>query len=127
MGLYGTTIDIFSPSFAALSDDKRILLQAAYMRLMTEPGTYQEDPDYGLDVTELVQAELTDAEIGRLQQRIQSHLERDERVEEASVSVVVTDDELRIDVHVVGADGEEADFALAVTEETAEIIAGSVQ
>lgn len=89
MGNYGETINIASPLFRRLSDDAAILAQALDMRLDTKPGTYWDDPDYGLEVDDYINAGLTPDAIEQIASAIKSECEKDERVSSAAVTPVV--------------------------------------
>lgn len=86
MGVYGESIDISSPLFRRTVDDETILGQALEMRLDTRRGTYWDDPDYGLQVDDLLNAGLTPDAIVQYSAAIKAECEKDERV----VSVAVT-------------------------------------
>lgn len=119
MGIYGESIDIFDKFVRRLTDDRKILLQAAWM-----PGTYAEDPDYGLLVSDLVAADLTPAQLGQFAARVRAQLELDDRLSEARVTATFTPDGvLTARIVLVLEDGEEADFTIAITEENVEVIA----
>ncbi|MFO0588842.1 MAG: hypothetical protein U0441_14930 [Polyangiaceae bacterium] len=85
MGNYGETINIDSPLFRRLSDDAAILAQALNMRLDTEKGTYWDDPDYGLSVSNYENAGLTSESLAYVASAIKSECEKDERVSSAAV------------------------------------------
>jgi phage baseplate assembly protein W len=86
MNIYGETINIDSPTFRRLRDDRQILVQSIRMRLSTAPGTYFTDPEYGLPLEELLFEGLTTASVARLGARIAAEIEKDEeRIESASV------------------------------------------
>lgn len=85
MGIYGESININSPTFRRLTDDAPILTQALEMRLSTAAGTYADEPEYGLDLSDLQLEHATPATVARLGLRIAAQLEQDERVESASV------------------------------------------
>ncbi|MCC6559660.1 MAG: hypothetical protein IT372_42630 [Polyangiaceae bacterium] len=129
MGAFGESIDIFDPNFRALTDDQRILLQAAYMRLNTAAGTYWDDPDYGLLVSDLVNADMTEDEVLSLQSRVKAQLELDERLEAAIVTAALaaTDGDnvsVKLAIRLVPRDGDAFTFTLAATELSVELLTG---
>lgn len=89
MGNYGETIDASSPLFRRLLDDESILAQALLLRLDTRRGTDWTDPDYGLQVDDLLNAGLTSDALAQVASAIKAECEKDERVSSVAVTPVV--------------------------------------
>lgn len=89
MGIYGETINISSPLFRRLSDDAAILAQALDMRLDTKQGTYWDDPDYGLEVDDYINAGLTSDALAQVASAVKAECEKDERVAAAAVTPLI--------------------------------------
>lgn len=86
-GVYGETINIDKPTFRRLKDnDTLVLAQAITMRLETRRGTYFDDPEYGLDLDELLLEGVTTESLARIAAEIAGEIEKEERVETATVT-----------------------------------------
>ena len=66
------------------------LAQAVARRYITPRGRLIDDPNYGFDLTEYVNDDLSPADIARIQAGAEAEAVKDERVEDAQVSLVVT-------------------------------------
>lgn len=66
MSVYGDTFDLDSEQFDTTSDPRRILAQAVECRLDTAPGTYEDDPDYGHPLEELLLEGLSAEVLARI-------------------------------------------------------------
>lgn len=65
----------------------KVLSQNIARRLTTPRGALPFAPNFGTDVRQWLGAELGNEALGRLKAQIEAECEKDERVEEASVSV----------------------------------------
>lgn len=81
---YGTSLNI--DTFEFLTDDAQILGQATDMRITTTPGTYFEEPLYGLDTTQLLGEAFDAGKTARLGSRIAAEITEDERIAGAVVT-----------------------------------------
>ena len=129
MGAYGESVDIFNRNFKPLSDDQQIVLQAAYMRVSTAPGTYWDDPDYGILLTELVNADLSEDDLLSLESRVKAQLELDERIDTAIVAAVIEETtggsvSVRMTIRLVPSEGEAFTFTLRASDATVELLTG---
>lgn len=133
MGIFGRSIDIFDPNFGYTEDDQKILMQAAWLRLQTEPGTYFEDPDYGLLVSDLVNSDMTQQELSVFAARVQNQLALDDRLAETRVvaenmvdkgSNVIVDLTITLVPHT--GDGFTFTVSLTETDNAIDIILGRV-
>lgn len=126
MGIYGETIDIRSRTFRRLTDDSRILIQAAIMRLSTAPGTLPSDPAYGFSLSDLVNAGLTQTALARVPLQVQAQLEQDERmrtvrVDARKVQLPNRSWRLELDITITPSSGPAFRFTLAASELTVEL------
>ena len=90
---YGTTVscvsDLAAP--ARLVSGLRVVGEAIARRLLTPAGGLIDDPEYGLDLRQYVNGDLTRADLARLASEIETEARKDQRV--AAVRAVVTYDE----------------------------------
>ncbi|XXY23361.1 GPW/gp25 family protein [Sorangium sp. So ce216] len=87
MSPYGESIDIDSPTFRRTRAPARIIAQAIEMRLSTRRGTYFDDPDYGLLLDDLLLDAAPAGRRARIAAEIAGEIEKDERVESATVTL----------------------------------------
>lgn len=87
MTAYGESINIDSPTFRRTKDPARIIAQAIEMRLSTRRGTYFDDPDYGLLLDDLLLDAAPAGRRARLAAEIAGEIEKDERVDSATVTL----------------------------------------
>lgn len=130
MGVFGETIDVSSPFFKRLTDDKRILTQAIILRLSTRRGVYWASPDYGLDLTEYVNEHLTEDKLVALSTDIKSEIEKDERIATATVNLTMTGGlgsvAIIAEIGIEAADGESFSLTLSVNDLTVELLTRGV-
>jgi len=127
VGAYGKTIRIASKLFRELSVDQEILLQAIFMRLNTRRGKLWTDPNYGLLLTDYLQAGVTLADLDRIPFEVRDEVEKDEdRIDSAEVvakiSGAATGAKLLLHFKVSPKTAEPFSFTLAVDEVTVEIL-----
>lgn len=65
----------------------RLIAEAVYRRLTTARGQLPGDPNYGIDVTELMHDGATAAELATLRGRIAAEISKDDRIIPESLSV----------------------------------------
>lgn len=87
--LYGTTINARDPFFGPLTDDRAILTQAIELRLQMATGALWTCPEDGLPLLQSVNDGMTSDALARLPGRIQAEIERDERVSDVKVEVLL--------------------------------------
>jgi phage baseplate assembly protein W len=90
--IFGESINIDSPTFRRTKDDARIGAQAIEMRLKTRRGTYFEDPDYGLLLDDLLLDNAPAGARARIAADIAGEIEKDERVDSATVALTAEAD-----------------------------------
>lgn len=78
-----------TPDMAEVSG-RACLAQAIARRYITPRGALIDDPNYGFDLTAYVNDDLSSADIARIQSQAEQEALKDERVEDASVSIAVT-------------------------------------
>jgi phage baseplate assembly protein W len=122
------TVDIWSPVFARLTDDQRALVQAAYMRLTTEAGTYWTDPDYGLDLSDYVNEDIDETRLQTIAVEVKAQLERDDRIATARVTATISgpldSTALVLAIGVEPVEGEPVTFTVRFSDLQAEILEG---
>lgn len=84
----------------------RVVAEALARRLMTPRGRLIGYPNYGYDLTQFVNADMSERDLIAMQAGIKAECEKDERVESASVASVLRSDGLMtVTINVVGAKG----------------------
>jgi phage baseplate assembly protein W len=68
----------------------RAIAEAIARRLQTPRGGLIDDPTYGYDLTDFVDADVSPADLARMQSNVVAECLKDERVSGASVSVLLT-------------------------------------
>jgi hypothetical protein len=87
--------------------------QALFRRLITPRGALPDDPDYGFDVQGALNRGTTTAELRALEVQIRLETLKDDRVEDALVTVTIPAlNELRILIMVTPADPSLTSFSL---------------
>lgn len=89
LGVDISCVDDLSPSMAEVTG-RTLLAQAIARRYMTPRGRLIDDLNYGFDLTQFVNDDLSLADIARIQAGAQAEAEKDERVESASVTINVS-------------------------------------
>ncbi|MEO5725788.1 MAG: hypothetical protein ABI134_00075 [Byssovorax sp.] len=82
----GQSIDIESSFFEGTDDAATIRSQNVAMRLSTARGTYFEDPNYGLVLSDYVRAGLTPDDLARIPGEVRDQLELDAEIASAEVT-----------------------------------------
>lgn len=75
-----------APNFGEVAG-RTCLAQALARRLITPRGSLIYDPDYGLDLTDEVGDDVTEADVMQLGPQIVTEFRKDERVQDASVTL----------------------------------------
>jgi len=81
--------DDFTPDLA-LSSGRLCVAQAIARRLITPRGGLIGDPNYGYDLTQFINDDLSTPDLARIVAGIVAECNKDERVDAASASLVVT-------------------------------------
>lgn len=103
---YGSDISCGQDLDAEMTDldgfDHRILAQAAARRLDCPRGSLPDDPDYGIDLRDMLHEGLTEQEIRAMKGKIGGELRKDDRFEAVSVEVIpsLTVDGLRLRIEL---------------------------
>lgn len=90
---------------ARVIEGEDVLIESFYRRLTTPRGSLITDPDYGTDVRSMLQQGITAADLGAIEGRIRSELEKDERAEGVEVSVSPSSDAQVVTGSIVGSYG----------------------
>jgi phage baseplate assembly protein W len=120
--IYGESVNIDSPTFRRLTDDTRILAQALEMRLSTRRGTYFDDPEYGLDLEDFLLDGVTPARVARLGAEIGQEIEKEERVESASVTSTSTGEKLAFSAEVKPSSGPTFSLTISIQDLSVEVL-----
>lgn len=86
LGVDISCVDDLSPNMLEVTG-RLLLAQAIARRYMTPRGRLIDDPNYGFDLTQYVNDDLSQADIARIQAGAQAEAEKDERVESANVTI----------------------------------------
>jgi phage baseplate assembly protein W len=100
----------------------RVVMIMALRRLTTPYGSLAYDRDFGLDLREYLNDDLSDADLASLQAQVANEITKDERVERCSVVITLDDNVMRVRISIAAADGNAFAFTLAISEVTAEIL-----
>jgi hypothetical protein len=96
----------------------RLVAQNAYHRLTTPRGQLrggEEEQDYGLDLSEMIGGVASDADALAVQHRVRNELQKDERIGDVTVSVLVVRDAIATEYQItVVAQTAEGPFTLVV-------------
>jgi len=106
----------------AIEVDGRVTLaQALVRRLQTPRGGLIDDPNYGFDVTQFINDDITQATITRMQGQITAEMLKDERVISAVTTVVFSGGMLIITISITDGVGP-FPLVLAVSAVTVQIL-----
>jgi phage baseplate assembly protein W len=103
-----------TPDFREVTG-RRLLLEAVARRLTTTRGTLLDDPNYGFNVQDHLNDDMSQADIAAMQAGAEAECIKDERVQLATVSASLSrEGVLTVDVEITDADGP-FQFTLLVT------------
>ena len=108
------------PNFAEVSG-RACLAQALARRLITPRLGLIDDPDYGLDVRDWLNDDVTPAEIAKIGRLVEAELLKDERVVRAAASVTFVTGVLTITASITDGAGTFR-LVLAVSELSAKLL-----
>lgn len=121
-GKYGKSVNIASKFFKHTSDATVILGQAIEMRLSTQRGTLWTDPEYGLPLSDYVNEDLTQQKLIRIQSEVRSEIEKDERVNSATVKATAVSGakglSLRLEMQISPSNAPSFPLTLDITDLT---------
>lgn len=106
----------------------RLLGEATFRRYTTDRGTLLYDPNYGLLITRLINADMTQSELNSIQGQLRTEAMKDRRLDEVAVNCtqrpIGTSPgvELEIDVEGRGLDGSTFSFGMLVSEVRVELL-----
>lgn len=81
--------DIYADLREIAPDDPQALVERVARRLITEPGTLFDDPDYGYNVAALLNRGITASQIALIESSIEQEAMKEDGVLSVDVSVVV--------------------------------------
>jgi phage baseplate assembly protein W len=79
----------FTPDFA-VATGKRCVAESVARRYITPRGRLIGDPNYGYDLTQFVNDDVGPADLARIEANAAAEAKKDERVQDAEVSISVT-------------------------------------
>jgi len=88
-----------------MSSGRLNLAEALSRRLVTKRGTLIGAPNYGYDVTDLLNDDLGTAELNELGSNVEAEMKKDDRVRKAAATVTVVGNLLMISVSITDAVG----------------------
>ncbi len=121
---YGTALSCVNDIDAASRTvtGNRVVAEALARRLMTPRGRLIGYPNYGYDLTQFVNADLSPRDLAGIKVGIVAECEKDERVESVDANVVLaTDGTLTVTIAVVGTKGPFT-LVLGVSQVTVELL-----
>jgi hypothetical protein len=107
--------DDLAPDFAELSGkDPRVIAEFTYRRMNTRAGQLADDPDWGIDIEELLDKGMSPQDIVRLRNVLRGEIARDDRLRDvtAEASYNATTEQLEL---VVGAGIVDSDNSFLLT------------
>lgn len=127
---YGTDLSCVldvTPTLDEVDPMSRVAVAQAVIRsLITPRGAVLDAPDYGLDLRGMLNRGLTNTEIRALADQCRAEARKDDRVEDATVTMTYTDSTKTMDVRVVLQCVDPVlgtfDFVFAVTADGAALI-----
>jgi phage baseplate assembly protein W len=101
---------------------RRLVAEAVARRLITPRGQLIGDPDYGFDVTDYLNADMSPLDIASMRSGIEQECMKDERVRSANATLEIdTESSLEISISLETADGP-FDLVLGVSDVTVAIL-----
>lgn len=102
----------------------RVIAEACLRRLMTPEGSLSYDPDYGYDLSELLNEDLEDRELRRHAARAELELEKDERILNARVELTLDASTHTLKIRITGelADREDFELVMKIDEVSADVL-----
>src|SRR5678815_5483461 len=114
---YGTDLDWaadLSKTAGTVSGTK-LLGQAAFHRLSTPRGTALDCPDDGLDLREYLSLPMTAADLAAVPGEVSQELRKDERFQDADVTVTKLVDGFKLAIVITPAEGPDFELTLGVS------------
>jgi hypothetical protein len=105
------------------------LIQDVYHLIITERGTLANDPEFGFGLTDIILSQYGPDELPAIADQIETTLSEDDRIKTASVSLIVTANEVGLDVNAVANTTPPSGFRLVgpLANLRAEIIADAAR
>lgn len=104
-------------------DGIRCLAEACFRRIITPRGSLIYDPNYGYDITSFLNADLTQGDIARISQGVDSELVKDERVSRSQTAATFgAGGALTLFTTITPAKGPNFNLVIAATAVTAQLL-----
>ena len=104
---------------------RTMLAQALVRRIITPRGTLIGDEEYGTDITEMVNDDMSAGDIAALNSAVEAEWQKDERVLDASVTSVLSRQGILTIVGVITDQKGPFSLTLAVSQLTIDLLAVS--
>ena len=126
MADYGTDVSTF-PGFDTTGrtiTGARVVAEACLRRLMTPRGSLPYDLDYGYDLRDLLNEDLSAGDLRRHELAAELELEKDERIDSADVTLTLDTSTFTLSIRITGTLSNAAAFAftLAVGQVSAAVL-----
>lgn len=120
---YGTDLSCVVDLDAGLAEvtGNTLLAQALARRLITPRGGLLDDPNYGYDLTQFLNADIGPTDLASITAAVNAELLKDERVLSASVTVTFAGTVLSVTAQINAANGPFS-FVLAVSNVTTQLL-----
>lgn len=105
-------------------DGRRATAECLLRRYTTPHGSLEYDEDFGCDLRVLLNDDLDDGDLRRVEAAASAEALKDERILSASVTLTLNRQTMTLSIRIVGvlSDRSSFDFVLAVNNVTAEIL-----
>jgi phage baseplate assembly protein W len=121
---YGTDVTTFvsglglDPYFTEISGP-RVVVEALARNLLTPTGSYDDQPDIGTDLRDLINAHMSDGAIASVQRLVEAEATKDERIAECSCTATLSEiGELIVSVSATLILGETFRLVLSIDQVT---------
>ena len=118
-----TDISCTSDLFFDEVDDRSAIAQRIFRKLTTPTGRLIDDPNWGIDLNDLLNDDMSKAEADRIRSRIKMEVEEDESVKTADVSLSLTSGRYLIKITLtLETDSTEISLSIAVDNVSATML-----
>lgn len=100
----------------------RVVAEACLRRLITPRSALRYDPDYGYDLRDLLNDDVTDADLRRHALSAELELEKDERIDTVSVTLTLVGFNLTVAISGTLSNAASFDLTLAIDQVSADVL-----
>ncbi len=103
---------------------RRLLAEAIFRRITTRRGSLIKSPNYGIDVSDYMNSDMSPRDVAAMRAAIKSECEKDERVDSVEVGVQIPFRGIGVYTVSIAIDDGDGPFSLtiAVSEVTVELL-----